>query len=224
MVGLGGLVIAIIRLAHNQYIIAAPEGIFVYSFRVQEHIGVVAGRLVGGATVKIPDGQIGGLGRNEINSAVLAADVLPSTIDPDISGLDLTGHGEVKVLGDDGLVQSSVGRADEVVSSGSSGARARVAHDGAEIRADASVLGVRRAKWVGGRRATPPARSSTLAGVCFVLALGAHVQAKQPHSVPSGALLSPRHRSALSSHECGTIFRILFFFDLFHNFRNEVRG
>lgn len=154
MVRFSRLVIAIESLAHDQYVIAAPERVFVYGLGVQEHVGVVAGRLTGRATVKIPDGQVGRLRRNEVDGAVLAADVLASAIDPDVSGLDLTGNREVEVLGDDGFVEGGVGRADEVVSSGSSGARAGVAHGGAR-RADASMLewwpmAISASGWVGG--------------------------------------------------------------------------
>lgn len=57
MVGLRGQLVVLVGLAHDQFVVATPEGVPVDGHWVQIHIRVAAFGLASRAAIEIPNGQ-----------------------------------------------------------------------------------------------------------------------------------------------------------------------
>ena len=57
VVGVGGLLVVLVCLTHHEDVIPSPEWVWVHLDRVQVGVGVRPLRLVGGATIVVPDGK-----------------------------------------------------------------------------------------------------------------------------------------------------------------------
>mmetsp|Transcript_15425 Transcript_15425/g.46307 ORF Transcript_15425/g.46307 Transcript_15425/m.46307 type:complete len:503 (-) Transcript_15425:790-2298(-) len=85
-----------VRVRQHQDVVAAAERVLEHGDRLDDHLRVLSGRLVGGGAVVVPAGQLidGGLGR--VDRAALGAHVTVR-VDEHILGLDLAGHRQVHV-------------------------------------------------------------------------------------------------------------------------------
>jgi hypothetical protein len=90
-VGGNRLALRRVALGENENVVAAAERIAVNATRVEQHLGVVAGRLTGARTIIIPDGQLVGRVASLLawQRARLGTEIdLLETADPNVHGLD----------------------------------------------------------------------------------------------------------------------------------------
>ena len=88
VVRLRRLLVVLVGLAHHQDVVAAPEGVGVDLDGVKVGVGVGPLRLVAGAPVIVPDWKIFHSLRFGVQSLGLVPDALPSSVNPDVAGLD----------------------------------------------------------------------------------------------------------------------------------------
>lgn len=91
MIGAGGRAIEAVRLAQHEDVRPTAERIAIDGDRMQVRVGVGALRLVRGAAVVVPHGQILDGGRRPVEGAVFATQSLAGAVNPDVGGLDLVG-------------------------------------------------------------------------------------------------------------------------------------
>mmetsp|Transcript_19067 Transcript_19067/g.35941 ORF Transcript_19067/g.35941 Transcript_19067/m.35941 type:complete len:383 (+) Transcript_19067:143-1291(+) len=94
LVGFESVALVIVGVAENDDVLSATERVAVDLARLDDHLGVMSGGLLGGRTVVVPfrkllDVLISGLNL-EVEGAALGADVPKRSAEPDVFGLDLS--------------------------------------------------------------------------------------------------------------------------------------
>merc|ERR1740128_242421 len=108
VVGLCGLLVVLVSLAHHHDVLSSPEWIGVDLDGVQVGVAVLPLSLVGGATVIVPDGQLGHILGRVLKGLRLGAKSLSCSIDPDVQSLHPVSLGKVQVLLEHHLVRHGV--------------------------------------------------------------------------------------------------------------------
>ena len=88
MIGLCGGVVVLVSLTHHHHVVAATEGVGIHLDGVEVGVGVAALRLIGRASIIIPDRKFINTFRRRVESFSFRSQPLAGTVNPNVQSLN----------------------------------------------------------------------------------------------------------------------------------------